>query len=200
MESMMLNDKNLTFAGWLSIAGAVMAIPLVALGVMAGMAGDESVAMPYLQAFLSMGALIIYVYIFVMFRRLLNEKAGFHKADKYITLLIWFNVIVTVISVILIPVTEAQDVIGIAVLLLLIPLGIVYVVVGVKLLHCEDDLFGYLKPFSYLTIATGVMTAVVVLMLLGVVTSIIADVLLAVIFFKAAKQIKTQGAFIKSGL
>ncbi len=190
----MLTEKNLNLAGWIAIASAVLAIPLVALGIMSGVAEDEGVAMLLLETILSMGALILYVYILIMLRRLLNEMANFNKVDKYITLLIWFNVIVTVISVMALPVTELQAIMGIAVLLLLIPLGIIYVVVGVKLLHCEDDLFGYLKPYSYLTIATGVMVAVIVLVPFGIITSIIADVILALIFFKAAKQVKTQGA------
>ncbi len=190
----MLTEKNLNLAGWIAIASAVLAIPLVALDIMSGVAEDESVAMLLLETILSMGALILYVYILIMLRRLLNEMANFNKVDKYITLLIWFNVIVTVIGVMALPVTELQVIIGVAVLLLLIPLGIIYVVVGVKLLHCEDDLFGYLKPYSYLTIATGVMIAVIVLVPFGIITSIIADVILALIFFKAAKQVKTQGA------
>ena len=74
------------------------------------------------------------------------------------------------------------------------PLGVIYVFLGIKLLNCEDNLFGYLKPFSYLTIATGIMTAVVVLVFFGFITAIISDIILALIFFKAAKLMQTQGS------
>lgn len=154
----------------------------------------KSAALLYLEALFSTGYVVIFVYIFIILKRLLNEKAAFHDVDKYITFLIWINVVIMVISVITLPFTEAQEIIGIGILVLLIPLGIIYVVFGIKLLNCEDNLFGYLRPFSYMIIATGIMTAVVVLILFGMITSIISDVMLALIFFKAAKLMQTQGS------
>ncbi len=190
----MLNEKNLNLAGWLSVVTAVLSFPLLAISFISGMAEDKSASLLYLEALFNTGYVAIYVYIFITFKRLLNQKAGFYDVDKYITFLIWINIIITAVSIITLPFAKAQEIIGIALIILLIPFGIIYVVFGIKLLNCEDNLFGYLKPFSYLTIATGIMITVVVLMLFGMITSIISDVILALIFFKAAKLLQTQGS------
>ncbi len=192
----MLNEKNLNLAGWLSVAAAALAFPLLIISFISGIIGNTNTSLLYIEALFSTGYVALYVYIFVMLKRLLNEKAAFHDVDNYITLIIWMNIAITAVSIITLPFTGAQGVIGIGILLSLIPLGVIYVVFGIKLLNCEDDLFGYLKPFSYLTIATGIMTAAVVLILLGIVTAIVSDVILALIFFKTAKLVQTQGPLV----
>lgn len=190
----MLNEKSLNLAGWLSVVAAALYFPQIIIGLISELSADKSKTFLYLEALLNTGFIVIYVYIFVMLKRLLNEKAAFHDADKYITFLVWTNVVITVISVIALPFPEAQEVVGAGIIYLMVPLGVIYVVFGIKLLNCEDNLFGYLKPFSYLTIATGIMTAVVVLVFFGFITAIISDIILALIFFKAANLMQTQGS------
>lgn len=190
----MLNEKNLNLAGWLSVVSAVLALPVLIISFISGILEDKSATLLYLEALLNTGYVVLYVYILIMFRRLLNEKSAFHDVDKYFTFLIWINISITVIGIIALPFPEAQSIIGIGVLVLLIPFGVIYMVFGIKLLNCEDNLFGYLKPFSYMTIVTGAMIAVIVLALLGIITTMISDVILALIFFKAAKLIQTQGS------
>lgn len=190
----MLNEKSLNLAGWLSVVAAALYFPQIIIGLISELSADKSKTFLYLEALLNTGFIVIYVYIFVMLKRLLNEKAAFHDTDKYITFLVWTNVVITVISVIALPFPEAQEVVGAGIIYLMVPLGVIYVVFGIKLLNCEDNLFGYLKPFSYLTIATGIMTAVVVLVFFGFITAIISDIILALIFFKAANLMQTQGS------
>lgn len=190
----MLNEKSLNLAGWLSVVAAALYFPQIIIGLISELSADKSTTFLYLEALLNTGFIVIYVYIFVMLKRLLNEKAAFHDTDKYITFLVWTNVVITVISVIALPFPEAQEVVGAGIIYLMVPLGVIYVVFGIKLLNCEDNLFGYLKPFSYLTIATGIMTAVVVLVFFGFITAIISDIILALIFFKAANLMQTQGS------
>jgi len=191
----MLNEKNLSLAGWFSVVSAVITLPLIIIGFISGMSENKSAALLYLEALFSTGYVVIYVYIFTILKRLLNEKVAFHDVDKYITFLIWINVAITVFSVITLPFIKVQEIVGVGMLILMIPLGVIYVVFGIKLLNCEDNLFGYLKPFSYMTIATGIMMATIVFILFGMITSIISDVILALIFFKAAKLVQTQGSF-----
>lgn len=190
----MLNEKSLNLAGWLSVVAAALYFPQIIIGLISELSADKSTTFLYLEALLNTGFIVIYVYIFVMLKRLLNEKAAFHDTDKYITFLVWTNVVITVISVIALPFPEAQEVVGAGIIYLMVPLGVIYVVFGIKLLNCEDNLFGYLKPFSYLTIATGIMTAVVVLVFFGFITAIISDIILALIFFKAANLMQNQGS------
>lgn len=188
----MLTKKYLNLAGWLAVVSAVITFPGIILSIISGMVQVKSASLLYLEAIFNTGTTALTVFIFIMLKRLLNEKAKFHDVDKYITFLIWVTIILTVIEVLTLPFSEIQGIIGLGVIVLIIPLGIIYIVFGIKLLNCEDNLFGYLKPFSYLSIATGIMMAVVILIPLGMITSIISDIVLALIFFKAVKNIQVS--------
>ncbi|HPE70557.1 MAG TPA: hypothetical protein P5260_15825 [Candidatus Competibacter sp.] len=190
----MLEEKNLKLAGWLSIVSAVLALPMLVLGFISGMVEDKSAAILYLEALFSTTHAVMYAYVFLTLKRVLNQKANFYEVDKYIIFMIWITIVITAISVITLPFKGVQEMIGVGALILLIPFGVIYVVFGIKLLNCKDNLFGYLKPFSYLAIATGMMTAVVILVLLGMLTDIISYVILAIIFFKSATLVQVQGA------
>lgn len=182
----MLNSKNLRLAGWLTVLGAIAALPLAAFGLFSGFMTDKSTLWIYLEVIFNLAYSALFVYIFVMIRRLLNEKAGFHGADRYITTIIALNVVIVVLAALTSIFPGAEVVISMAVLVMLVPAGVVTVIFGVKLLECPDDLFGYLKPFAYLTIASGVMLATIFLMLFAMLTSIATDIVLALIFFKSA--------------
>ena len=108
----MLNEKSLNLAGCLSVVAAALYFPQLIIGLISGLSVDKSTAFLYLEALFNAGFVVIYVYIFVMLKRLLNEKAAFHGADKYITFLVWTNVAITVIGVIALPLPEAQEVIN----------------------------------------------------------------------------------------
>lgn len=198
MVTNVLDEKSLNLAGWLSVVSAVLVLPLSTIGFFTGwfaMEDDLGVGVLYLIAFLNTGYSVIGVYILVMFRRLLNQKAAFHDVDMFIKLMIGLTIAVTVVGLIT-PVlsSTATGIVGIASIVLLMPFGVVAIVFGIKLLNCDDDFFGHLKPFSYLTIATGVLYGSVVLILFAPLTDAVSSVLLALVFFKSAKLVRTQGS------
>ena len=78
--------------------------------------------------------------------------------------------------------------------MLLVPLGVVQAVFGFKLLNCDDDLFGHLKKLAYLTIAIGILLGTIVLAVVVPIVSAVADVVLALIFFRGAKIISEHGS------
>jgi len=190
----MLDKKSLNLAGWLSIIAAGLIIPGLAISVSLEVAEEKRFALLLLEMLYNIGYGLISVYLFVMFKRLLNQKASFHEVDTYINLLIWLTIAHVALNVIVLPYPEAKKLLETATLFLLIPIGLIHVVFGAKLLKSEDNLFGYLKPLSYLTIATGMMMALIVLALFAMITCIIGDVILALVFFKSAKLIQTQGS------
>ncbi len=193
-EKRMLDEKNLNLAGWLSIIAAGLIIPGLAISLSLEMAKEKSFALLSLEGLYNIGYGLISVYLFVMFKRLLNQKASFHEVDTYINLLIWLTIAHMALNVIALPFTEAKELLEMGMYFLLIPIGLIHVVFGAKLLKSEDNLFGYLKPLSYLTIATGIMMALIVLALFAMITCIIGNVILALVFFKSAKLIQTQGS------
>ena len=180
----MLSNKELNLSGWMCVVAAVSTVPLIVFGFYIGMVGEEITAFLSLTGFLlSAIYTVVFVYIYLQFKKLLNQHANFHDVDLYITLLIWINIISTLISHIpdLFPSTEI--IFSIALFVMFIPMGIILIIMGIKLLKCEAEFNSKLKYFSYFTIASGVLLASVIFFLFSFVTSIITDIILAAIFF-----------------
>jgi hypothetical protein len=57
-----------------------------------------------------------------------------------------------------------------------------------RLLRLSGNLYGLLKPFSYTQILCGICFIMVILLPVGVIADAVADVILGVIFFRAAEQ------------
>jgi hypothetical protein len=70
----------------------------------------------------------------------------------------------------------------------LIGFGILSIMFGTRLLRLSGDLYGLLKPFCYVTIGSGICLVTVFLLPVAILTGAVADVILGVIFFRAAEQ------------
>ncbi|MCG8379021.1 MAG: hypothetical protein MI865_06060, partial [Proteobacteria bacterium] len=122
----------------------------------------------------------------------LNQHANFFNVDIYITILIWMNMVVTLLSLISIFIPSTESVIGIIILVALVPMGIIQVVFGIKLLKCKADFSSKLKFYAYLNIASGVLLATVILFVFALIASIISDIILAIIFFSEDESEKIE--------
>ena len=170
-------------AGWVCIASAVTTFPILIISF--SLSGESHPASSILS-FISLG---LFIYIFHSLRRLLNEVFDFHLVDTHIMVMIWINVGVTVISAI---VAQPDASFAILALIALVAFGIVMIAFAIALMKLEDQLAGLLKPFCYLSIAQGVCTASIILIPLGLLTSVAADVLLALIFFRTADRVSAN--------
>lgn len=179
-----MQHEYMKTAGWVCIVSAVTTFPILIMQYLA-LSGESYSA----QAILSFISLGLFIYIFHSLRRLLNEEFDFHLVDTHITVLIWVNVGVTVISTV---VTTPDAVFAIFVLIALVALGIVMISFAITLMKLQDQLAGFLKPFCYLSIAVGVCTASIILIPLGLLASIAADVLLALVFFRIADRVSAN--------
>jgi hypothetical protein len=180
---MPITREQLNLAGWCSVISAVVTIPIVVISLI--LAEDEDIVSQTVVISLTLIGNGLFVYEFVVFKKLLNFHFGFGDADTLISVLIWANIIGSVIS--LLPLSEGGvTMTGLA----LIPFGIIFIVFAIKLLRLPDNLFGLLKPFSYTSIATGFCFATIFLIPLGLVTSTIADIILAIIFFRFVGKVE----------
>lgn len=128
------------------------------------------------------------IYIYLLFKKLLNEKSGFHAANLAISLYI----LISIISALAAPFGSSTDTSLTTTLIAVGELvlgGSIAIYLGIQLLRCEDPLFGQSKPIAYLTIATGITLASVVLALLGVLISIVLGIVMAILFFRASKAL-----------
>jgi len=176
----MLNENNLNLAGWMAVLNATLSLVLILF--------ISSTGSNLLTSSLSLTTAALTVYLLNILKQLLNQRANFYAGDAYISIIIWFTVAFAVLEVFSIPLSFIGSLYEALALILLIPLGIIYILWGYKLLQCESDLYGYLKPYAYLIIITGISMATVIFILLGFFTGLISDVLLALLFLRAAKE------------
>ena len=182
-----MQQGQMRTAGWVCIASAVTTLPLTVLGVIA-MLSEHSPEARAASVALSFVSLLLFVYIFHSFRRLLTEQFNFTRVNTHISILIALNAVMVAVSVLAAIVPVLNILSTVVAIIALLALGAVYIVLGVKLMELHEQFGGLLKPFCYLTIATGVCFVGVCLLPLGLLTSIVQDVLLALIFFRVAER------------
>lgn len=194
MSTSALNEQSLNLAGWLSVIFAVLHIPYTIYVVLVDIT-EQNVLSVYLTGVLDTILLAMYVYVMIIFRRLLNQKASFHDLDTLITILIWATIAVWFFGLVTLPFIGSES-LAIAAVVFLILLGILTVVYGVKLLSCDDALFGHLKMLAYLNIAGGILAGSVVLAVIAPIATAAAAVVAALVFFKSSKLIRDQGSLV----
>ncbi len=75
-------------------------------------------------------------------------------------------------------------------LVLFVPYNIIVIVFGILLMKFEDDLFGLLKPLLFMTIASGVLGATVILAPLGLLAHIASLIILGMAFLRAKGELE----------
>ena len=180
--------KHLWWAGVCCVLGVVLTPIYFALVYFAqSMPAIKSISLATVYV---MTALSIYVYL--IFKRLLNQKSGYHAANLAISLYI----VASIVSALTAPLTNGADTSLFNTLLSigeLVVYGGLAIYLGIKLLRCEDALFGQNKQIAYLTLAIGITMVTVVLAPFGILLTIPLGISMAIMFFRANKSlIKAQ--------
>jgi hypothetical protein len=183
---MTMTKGQLTLAGWLSITNAIFAIPSIAMSWFLDTIGGAGAKLS--QAILTLVSLGLFLYIIISLRKLLNVRFQFHQADIYISLLIWGNVVLSAFSLLALEGQGFESFMNILSIVSFVIFGILAIMFSTRLLHFPGNLYGLLKPFCYITIASGICFITVLLAPVGVIVGAVADVILGIIFFRAAEQ------------
>jgi hypothetical protein len=180
-------DSGYTLAGWLAIAQAVLLVPQVIVAMVLGLLSVSYPAVNAVVAMMSIVGLAAGVYVLYMFRRLLNDRYGFHGIDGLVTALIMVSCVYFLLGIAgMIPDLEVG--VGLISAALLIPLGVLNIAFGIMLFKLNDNLFGLLAPFAVLTIASGVCIATILLAPVGMLTEVAALVVQGMIFLRAREE------------
>jgi hypothetical protein len=183
---MSLTKQKLNLAGWASITNALFAIPSIAMSWF--LDSMEGIGPIISQAILTIVSLGLFLYIISYLRKLLNIRFKFHDVDIYISLLIWGNVVLAALSLLSLGSKELEWVNKFLSIAAFIFFGILSVLFARGLLRLPGNLYGLLKPYCYITIGSGICFITVFLVLLGIIAGAVTDVILGVIFFRAAEQ------------
>jgi hypothetical protein len=181
--------KKLYFLGWFSLATLLVDIPGFILSFMYGFSGGGDDFAIYMHLF-TVFSTLAWVYLLVQFRLFLTERFGAVNISWNINVLVGLSILLGLFSIVFVDGMEdpfgAESVIF---YLLLIPYGVVSVLLGKKLLGIE---YGYrsLRLFAWLFILGGVFTASIFLVIFAYLFGFIYTIVLALIFFSGAKEMK----------
>jgi len=181
-----ITKKQLDLAGWFSITNALIAIPSLAMSWF--LETVKGIGPRLSQAILTVVGLGLFLYVIHSLRRLLNDRFKFHDVDIYISLMIWGNVILAILSLLSLGTGRLESFMEILTVAALIIFGLLSIMFGTRLLRLSGNLYGLLKPFCYLTIGSGICLVTIFLLPVAITAGAVADVTLGVIFFRAAEQ------------
>jgi len=188
-----MNNNNYKISGWLALANAVILLPAIGLGIFLDYAARTFTGANLIQVLLSILFCSLGVYILWSFRHLLNFRYRFNLIDRLITALIWINIIITVLGLYKYFIPESkvlQLIFGITVMALFYGMGVINIVLGVRLLKLNDDMFSLKKPFAYANIISGVCILSIILIPFGLLAAIVVYILQGIIFLRAAEDVE----------
>lgn len=198
-------ENRYALAGWLAVAQAVIFPIAIIVSVAQGLIGvmvfhhhGPSGLGPGDMLFLLNTGLFVYTYL--MFRRLLNERYNFHGLDPLIIINISLSVLIVLgslfirtMGIILAPTIVGRPMafftIGFAVLSY-VTSGIVCVIMAVQLLRAREALNDLIKVLAFVFLAEGIVLISVILTPLYWVLFPVARIIMAMIFLREEKEVE----------
>lgn len=182
-------------AAWFSFAAAVLTIPMAALQIyLMAISGDHP-GTKFYNTMLIVAGTPISVFVLYMFRRLLNDRFDFHRANKLITIMIWAMIVILPFQFATVFMdADTSDTLWLIALcfvpVLIIFSTIITILFARRLRTMQDDLYGLKKQFVRWTIISVVCQATIILMPLGILASLATYIMLGVIFLRAKDDVE----------
>lgn len=177
--------NNYRTAGQLLIVMAILTLPLLTLAVFSGLLAKTHPELQTISVILEIAISIIGVYVFLATKHLLNNFANYYALDRIINILIFLT-----IASIALPLFRLFNLWSPSLRLaidigFIFIIGVIQLIFGLKLLKCDNNLFGHKKILSYLSIIAGGLAVTVILSPMAMLVGIAMDIYLAKIFFDA---------------
>ena len=170
-----MRKTNFSLAGFAAILSATVLIPLFIFQIYADITGAK-----ILSRVISLIGLVLYVYVFVRLKDLLHNHEQ-HEADGLIDLGIGVNVVGTILTLFISESSGFGTFLGV---LFFIGIGILYVLIGIKILNTSSELHGLKKALGITTIITGVCFASILFAVFAIIAAMAMNVMLGIVFFK----------------
>ena len=164
----MMTTKRLKIAGYLAMTSALLALPWFLF--IFNIANRNDPFIKAAEASMLVGGLALLIYLQLTFQQLLHLRYAFHQ---------------TAASLLGLAIPELAAAVRMFSLIMLVVFGILHMMFGTWLLQLPGSLGGMHRPYCYLNIVTGFALATIMLLPLGMLTRIIADVMLGTIFLQA---------------
>ena len=181
--------RQYTLAGWLSILLAVFLLPKVGVDFLLRFVSPSPTGSDILRFIIAfhLAADLLGIYVLFMFRRLLNERHSFHRADRLITALMCCYAAGALTASAGLVMYQVTDIIVILWIISVLS-SLISIVYATRLLKLDDNLSGLLKPYVYSTITGGACNATVVLGQFGSLILMVSFVFLGLILIRAESE------------
>ncbi|MBV9865602.1 MAG: hypothetical protein JO316_09650 [Abitibacteriaceae bacterium] len=184
-----MSKKALLISGWIAIVYAVVDVPRLTLYWFAdnfmGTSGAQAA-----QGFISLSGLLLWLFLFIRLRQLLNNQFGFHQVDAEARTLIWMSVALTGLNLFEIATRPISTLLLIISITAVIVVSVVGTVFAIKLLRLPHQLYGLLRPYCYTLMVANLSYATLFLLPLGILFGIANSIILGMIFFRSAELIR----------
>lgn len=196
-----MGTNKYAHAGWLAILQAVLfplsfILGIIEQGVVSGLMDiDRPIFGP--SDLIMLAFTVITVYVFLTFKKLLNEQYGYHDLDLLIYVSIVWVILFQVVGLGLgaymmfaWPVDKVlMAIIYIAFMTAaMVSVGIVDILIAVKLLRVKESFGEYIRAYAYISMAAGILEVTVLLSPLALLLIPVTWIILALIFFKDQPQ------------
>lgn len=185
-----LTQKKLKLIAWLSIFYMLLLIPATGTSIMNGVEPENTMYDISSKIFMFID-LILWIYLFSVFKVFLNLRFNYYAVDKFISILIVLSIILSIIALFIEQDAGEFGIVTMTYFALMVPYGIVTVIFAKNLLSISEN-HKYLKLFSWVNIVAGVCIASIVLFFLAIPLGLFSSLYMALIFFTAAKEISNS--------
>ena len=198
-----MSENRYWLAGWMAIIHAVLLPLAIGLGIFEELIGRGSFRAHAprfgVSDIISFIAVVLIVYVLIIFKKLLNERYNYHGVDLQIMLSIWWVIIFTVGNLIIQtvfslmwPVREEILVFTFVpyFILAMVSIGIVDIIMAVKLLRVKEKLNDLIVAFAYITLMAGLMEVTVVLSPLSLVIVPVSSVVIGMILLREKEEVE----------
>ncbi len=185
-----MDYKSFSFVGWVAIINAIATIPVLIINIFLEGISRHFPPVNFLLIMTTTAIVLVNTYIFYRFRELLNSRFDFREADNAIYFIIVANITIGLFNILGFIFPTIQMGMKVIIMILLVPFGITFIVFAVQLLKLNNELFGFLKPYAYTTIAIGVCVTTVIFFLFGVLIGVAAGLMQGIIFLKSAEELE----------
>lgn len=172
------------------MVSACVTLPLAYLSYLLSSRKDFDSAL--VLTIIEVAGTVLFMIVLVCFKRFLSRLLAFSEVNNHIDIFIIAGSISAALSIITLLIPDLKTAIESVMLVLIIIQGVIQIHMGYTLLKLPYNPGGLLKPFCYLTIATGIMTVSIILLPFALVASALSDLMLASMFMGAAKQLSVK--------
>ena len=177
-----------TVAGWMAFASATLLVPYIVLSLIMDFNPRATHTLLPIIVLIAIIQMVCSIFAFIKFRDLLNERYNFHDIDNLVPILILGGIFIMAVAL----AGRAFPALKIPMLVLLIvsaiPVSIVGIIYGVRLLRLKAKLHGLLKPLAYTHIIASIFFLTLILAVLGLLTMAAFDVMLGLLFLQGREE------------